>query len=489
MTADNAVHTAGAAAILHDIVRLDIRSLYCDISDQARWPPLSAIVQLPAIAVLGPTEPGHRIGILIWVLPTGLALAWAAAVGSHERWRWAAAALAVTLFLGCATALETATNVVLEIPGLGFMLATYAAAISGWQSSDRRLLRWASFLLTVVWFTKWQYGTVCAAACLAAWLWMGRPGGWRGALRVFGLPAAALAVWLASPYHLREFLMYMTWSFRETGVRALRALVFAPRSYHVILALMVLGIIVAMFNARRYPIRVALLTHIAFASSAVPFCALHLRSALWIDFPAWALAACGWGDIIGRLLSPRRAYAASVAALLLAMGVAANNSLSRARWYMALPVPVRDGYVPAAQFAVRTVPLGARLLTVGGWWRFISAWHLRWQYIREYWDQRFALRDLPISDWPALVWDFYKVRWRSPLAILYIRRPARRPPGRRLPPEYVAAFYLYLGDPKVDDMMREIRKRYVLREVARRTFPSGSRVEIYRVVESVGAGQ
>jgi hypothetical protein len=492
LNVDDAVHAVAAAAVWHDLCGRDLRALALDLWDQARWPPMGSLLQLPALAALGVREEAHRLGVLLWLLPTGACLAAVAAalagsLPSHFP-PYLAAAWAVLFLVSSQTALVAASSVLMEIPGLAAMLGAYWVASGGW--GPRKSWRWgmAGGLLAACWFLKWQYGLVASLA-LALPLLFFRPAALPSraaqAAVLFGPPLALLAAWLASPYHLREFAMYLTWHPLSAGtlVDSTRALLAqfaaAPVAQQAWWGVTILGCLLSL-PLLRCPLGMALAVHLAVAALGSLAKAFSPRTALWLAGPGWALAATGLGWLCAQAVPKRglRWVAAGVTVAALVTGVVKSTQVSQL--LTASPRLRGDGCRSEAAAVAAQVPLGARLTTVGGWWRFISPAHLRWHVLRTHWKQRFALRDLPVCEWPALEWEPWRVRWPSPRALWSLRRPAPRPTRVRQPPDYVAAFYLPAGNPAVQQRLEEIRTRFVLAAYWQASYPWGSRVVLYR---------
>ncbi|MCX7598124.1 MAG: glycosyltransferase family 39 protein, partial [Armatimonadetes bacterium] len=289
LNVDDALHALAGAATWHDVVRLDLHSLYLDVYDQARWPPVGGFLLWPALAVFGPAEATYRLGILMWLV--ACVAAWTvAARAATENFRSAAWAglILVLLALSSQFLLVASASVLCEIPGLAFMLGAYGAAHAAWERRCPRWLWLGGLLLAASWFTKWQYGIVATAALLLLLAHRRRLSGKTcGEIWLF-LPSVVLvALWLASPYHLREMLMYLLWKpasaekLRSYGAEFLRAVADAPLITKANLVATVVGLGLATRLSRR-PVALALFAHLVIAALGSGLKDLSPRTGLWI---------------------------------------------------------------------------------------------------------------------------------------------------------------------------------------------------------------
>ncbi|MCD6351032.1 MAG: hypothetical protein J7M26_02835 [Armatimonadetes bacterium] len=518
---DEALHAVYADAVLHDLAHGDFHDLLLDITDQVRWPPLGSLLQLPGLLIFGTSEAGHRLALLLWLLPVAAVVAWtarqlgaASAEASHDVAGAAtgdrdgesvclpaqgllAAAVAVGLLVTSRTALIASASVLYEIPGVGLMLLTYCLAAVAWRRRDTRLFAVAGLALAAAGFTKWQYGLVTTVALAVPVVFAFRhrssrlPGvhvAW-----LFGPAFVLLALWLASPYHLREIVLYFLW--RPASVETLAsnlvkaAVVFAraPLLTQGLTAVTVAGLVLAVPLLGR-PLGLMLMAHLALAMVGSLPKDFSLRTALWIALPAWAVAGAGWARAAGRL--PRGALVpVAVLVVLLGCGGAGGTAAWVSQRLVDRGQHAGLWYRAEAQYLASTIPFGARLLTVGGWWRFISPYHIRRQQLLLYWDRPFSLRALPVTDWPSVEWEPWHLRWKGVRALLGLRRGGPHPPRRREPPDYVAALYLPEGNPGVAQGIQDVAQEFRLVRQSVKTFPTGSRVVLYRCLGKVQKDQ
>jgi len=486
LNVDDALHALAGAATWHDVVRLDLRSLYLDIYDQGRWPPVGGLLQWPALAFFGPSEATHRLGMLMWLV--ACVATWAATARAAAEEVVAAAwagVLVCLLALSSQVLLTTSASVLCEVPGLAFMLGAYGAAHAAWRRRAARLFWLAGLLLAAAWFTKWQYGIVATLSLLVVLLRQRRLGmKVPGELRLFVPSALLLAIWLASPYHLREMVLYLLWkpaspsNLRDYAMTFLRAVADATPLAKANLAATVVGVILAILTLRR-PAAIALAVHLALAGLGSSLKDLSLRTGLWIAIPAWALAAAGWGRLLARHLPRRLARTALAVAGGVAVVLALHTAFAVSRQFASMAWAGRDWYRPEAQFVAAEIPFGARLLTVGGWRRFISPYHIKLHGLAQNWHRRFPAREVKIAEYPSLEWEPWRL-WRPSLRALFkLRRPDTRPPRPQVAPEYVAVFNLS-GDSHLAEAMADLESRLILEPWRHRAFPGGTAVTIYR---------
>lgn len=485
LTADEALHALAAASTWHGVEGLDLRSLYLDIYDQGRWPPLGGVLQWPALAVFGLSEATHRLGILMWLvaaIAAWAAAARAAAKGSASA-AWAGIAVA-SLALSSQTLLAASVRVLYEVPGLALMLGAYAAAHTAWQQRRARLFWLGSLLLAGAWFTKWQYGIVATLALIVAFLRQRRvTGKTPGEIWLFAPSAVLLALWLASPYHVREMVMYLLWKPASAGnlgyyaVSFLRAIAQAPLLAKANVAATVVGLVLAAPYLGS-PTATALATHLALATVSSGLKDLSLRTGLWIAIPAWALAAAGWGRLIAAKLPQAIGRTAMLIAGAVAVLLAVHTAVGVSRQLALMASSESGWHRPAAQCIAAQVPLGARLLTVGGWSRYISPYHVKLQVLCQNWDRRFAARDIKIAEYPSFEWEPWRI-WRPSLrAVIRLRRPDIRPLRPKVAPDYVAVINT-AGGTQVAKAMSDLRANLVLEPIGEKTFP-GATVHFYR---------
>jgi len=488
-SADDEIHAVYGAALLHDLARGDARSAGLDLWDQVRWPPLGSVLQLPGLMVFGVSEEGHRLAILLWLLPAAAVLAAGAlALQRRRRSRWLAAGLAAAFLVTSRTALAAAGGVLYEVPGVAAMIAAYWAAHHGWTARRRRYLLLAGGLLAAAWFLKWQYGilgTVALGSAALVW-WRSSERGKApvGAPWLFGPSVALVGLWLASPYHVREFVMYLIWRPASPGKLTAHAAALVEQFVagdllgQALSCLVAVGLVLALPLVRR-PLGVALLLHVLIAAAASLGKDFSMRTALWVAMPAWVLAAAGWADLASRL-SPRGLERACTALAAVAAVGAVVAALGVGRYLVDRGQHPGLWFRQEARYLAESVPFRAKLLTAGGWWRFISPYHVRWHGLQLHWAQRFALRDLPVADWPNVEWEPWRLRWTGLRAVMGLRGDAPRPERRRDPPDYVAALYLPDGCPDVDEILSEIGREFTLVRLSERKFDHGSRVVLYR---------
>lgn len=486
LNVDDALHALAGAATWHDVVRLELRSLYLDIYDQGRWPPLGGILQWPALAIFGPAEANHRLGILMWLVPC--IAAWAAAARAAAREAYSAAwasVIIVLLALSSQTLLVASASVLCEVPGLALMLGAYVAAHTAWRERRAYWFWLGGLLLAGAWFTKWQYGIVATLALVVVFLrqrWSG--GRTYGEIWLFAPSAVLLALWLASPYHLREMLMYLLWRPASTGKLAghfMDLLWSAADACWVAkanLAVTLVGLALAV-RLPGSPARTALGVHFIVAALGSGLKDLSLRTGLWIAIPAWALAAAGWGQLLAARLPQRLVRTALACTGALAVFVALQTALTVSanfRSWAALQDPLPR---PAAQYIAAEIPLGARLLTVGCWREFISPWHIKLQMLSLNWHKRFAMRDMKIAEYPSFEWEPWRV-WRPSVPALFkLRRQDVRPPRPQVAPDYVAVFYAP-GDKHVEQALTDLTARLALVRWRDKRLPGGVTVTIFR---------
>lgn len=486
LNVDDALHALAGAATWHDVVRLDLRSLYLDIYDQGRWPPLGGILQWPALAIFGPAEATHRLGILMWLVPC--VAAWAAAARAATRETASAAwagVIVVPLALSSQTLLVASASVLCEAPGLALMLGAYVAAHTAWRERRAYWFWLGGLLLAGAWFTKWQYGIVATLALVVVFLrqrWLG--GRTSGEIWLFVPSAVLLALWLASPYHLREMLMYLLWKPASTGKLTEHAIDFlwsvAGASLiakaNLAVTLVGLGLAVRLPGS---PAKTALAVHIVVAVLASGLKDLSLRTGLWIAVPAWALAAAGWGHLLAARLPQKVARTALPSAGVLAILVVLHTALTVSGNFRSWAALQEPWHRPAAQHIAAEIPLGARLLTVGCWQEFISPWHIKLQMLSLNWHQRFAMRDVKIAEYPSFEWEPWYL-WQPTLrGLIKLRRHDARPPRPQIAPEYVAVLSTP-NDGHVDRAMADLRAKLILEPLREKTLPGATSVTIYR---------
>ena len=487
---DDAMHALAGASVLHDIAHLDLRSLLVDVWDQGRWPPLGSVLQLPTLAALSVSAAAHRMAILVLLLPTMAVLA-AAARGMVEEEDGAWAMVIVGgLALSSGVLLLASASVLYEVPGMAVAMGAYLAANEGWKTRKSGWFWLGSVLLAAAWFTKWQYGIVATVALLTAGFARkrrGEPGVAAGDF-LYVVPIVTLIVWFLSAYHVREFGLYMLWQPSSLGKLSHYAQLYGLAALHggwvtkLNVALTFVGLVLAGPIVLRTPLGVALATHVIVAVLGSGSKDMSDRIALWIVLPAWALAAAGWARAVGRCGEWTRKAAWPIAVGVMVILVAAGSATRQVHLMHGWHAYGGDWYEPEAQYVAETVPLGAQLATIGGWRRYISPFHIKWQLLRLHWDEPYSQRRAKIVESPSLDWMPWHIRWNDPRAAFALRRDANRPEREIVPPAYVAILRLKDGtDPKaIADQTEWIQKLVTMKKVAGKEFPTGSKVEVYR---------
>ena len=302
------MHSLAGASVLHDIARLDLRSLVVDIWDQGRWPPLGSLLQIPTLAVLGINVAAHRMAILVLLLPTIAVLAAAARGLVEEEDGPGAMVIVGGLALSSGVLLLASASVLYEVPGMAIAIGAYLAANEGWKTKKAGWFWLGSVLLAAAWFTKWQYGIVATVALLAAGIVRKRrgEGGVAAGDYLYVVPIVTLAVWFASAYHMREFGLYMLWQPSSLAKLSHYAQQYGGAALHggwvtkLNVALTMIGLGMAAPLVLRTPLGVALATHVVVAGLGSGSKDMSDRIALWIVIPAWVLAAAGWARVVGR---------------------------------------------------------------------------------------------------------------------------------------------------------------------------------------------
>jgi hypothetical protein len=497
LNVDDAMHALAGASVLHDLVHLDFRSLLVDLWDQGRWPPLGSVLQLPTLAVLGISAAGHRMAILVLLLPTVVVMA-AAAKGmvEEEDGPWAMVIVG-GLALSSGVLLITSASVLYEVPGMAVVIGAYLAANEGWKTRKAGWFWLGSVLLAAAWFTKWQYGIVATVALLAAGIVRKRRGeeGVAAGDFLYVVPIVTLVVWFLSAYHVREFGLYMLWQPSSLGKLSRYAMQYGGAAVHggwvtrINVALTFVGLALAGPIVLRTPLGVALATHVMVAALGSGSKDMSDRIGLWIVLPAWVLAGAGWARFVGRRGEWAKKAAGPLAVGAIVILVAGGSATRQVHLMHGWHAYGGDWYEPEAQYVAETVPLGARLATIGGWRRYISPFHIRWQILRLHWDERYSQRRARIVESPSLDWMPWLIRWSDPRAVFALRRAAARPEREIVPPQYVAILRLQDGtDPKALAYQTAwMRGVVTMAKVAEKDFPSGSKVEIYKCEPAAGA--
>lgn len=328
---DESDHALWAATVYLDLAQGNLPAFLRHLYAQNRFPPLYSLLQLPFVAALGTTPLAHRVTATFWLLV--LCAVTYAAVAAGRRDAWAGACLAVLLVAGCPRLLALATMVYFESAGFALMLLTYAlylqarrhAAASpasrGVAPPRRDPALWAAaacyFLL---WFLKWQYGLLVGAVLIAHLLIVHRfrwPGlrhdraGWTVLLPAW----AAVALWLANPYQLREFLLYLTGVPKPEGLyaRLVEGYLLQGRflltdwSATLPAALLTAGGLVYGLCRLRRPdtLLYTLAAGAALIVSANVRGGAESRIMMWVLPPLWVLVGLGVNEGLGALRAPR----------------------------------------------------------------------------------------------------------------------------------------------------------------------------------------
>ncbi len=302
------------------------------------------------------------------------------------------------------------------------------------------------------------------------------------------VPIVTLAIWFLSAFHVREFGLYMLWQPSSLAKLSHYTLQYGHAALHggwvtkLKVALTLVGLVLAAPVVLRTPVGTALAVHVIVAALGSGSRDMSDRIALWIVLPAWVLAAAGWARVVGRSGEWARKAAGPLAVGALVVLVAAGSATQQVHLMHGWHAYGGDWFEPEAQYVAETVPLGAKLATIGGWRRYISPFHIRWQLLRLRWDEPFSQRRVKIVESPSLDWTPWHIRWSDPRAVLALRRDADRPEREIEPPAYVAIMRLRDGtDPKaIAEQTKWIEGVVTMRKVAEREFPSGSKVEIYK---------
>ena len=213
---DEAAHAVWGAAVYLDFAAHDVGAILRHLYAQSYYPPLYSLCQVPFLAAMGITPLAHRLAGLPWAALTCfgvyLCVCWSS---PGQRHGWVGASLAAWMIAGCPMLWFTAVQVYMEPLALAALTFSWAFFQRALLTGRRRNAWWAGVLHLVAWYSKWQFGiflsTIWVVMFAASRLRKGRrPGMWELAVPTL-LPAwGVVAVWMANPRKLRDFLMYMT---------------------------------------------------------------------------------------------------------------------------------------------------------------------------------------------------------------------------------------------------------------------------------------
>jgi hypothetical protein len=332
---DESDHAMWGAAVYTDLTHGDLPAFLRHLYAQNRFPPLYSLLQLPFLAALGVTPLAHRLTASLWLLALFLTVYLCVAWGARRGRAWPGAVVAVLLAAGSPRLLAVATTVYYEPAGFALMMLTYAFYLrargltscsrSSQEGGNRteekangcRGAVWpAAACYLCLWFLKWQFGLLVGLVLVGHVL---LANGFRWSrLRTdrvaWGtlLPAwVAMVLWLANPYQLREFLLYLTGVPKPSGFyqRFLEGylmqgrFLFTAWSATLPAAVVALGGLIYGLGRLRHPVPLlyTLSALAALVVSANVRGGAEDRIMMWLLPPLWVLAGMGVNEGLAAL--------------------------------------------------------------------------------------------------------------------------------------------------------------------------------------------
>lgn len=456
---DESDHALWGATVYLDLARGDLPAFLRHLYAQNRFPPLYSVLQLPFLVALGVNPLAHRLVATFWLLVLLVAVYLCVAWGERRPLTWPGACLAVLLAIGCPELLAVATTVYFEPAGLALMLLTYAAYLRARADPSSRWAWVAGGLYLASWFLKWQFGLLMTLVLVAHVLARSRLR-WRilRADPVAGrllLPAwGAVVLWLANPYQLREFLLYLTGVPKSSGWQqalseglALQArLLFTAYSATVPAALLSLaGLLYGLLRLRRPGAALFTLSALAaLATSANLRGGAEARIMLWLMPPLWVLAGLAVNEMLAawrRDPSGEPAGPLPTPALLLALvwvlllGGVGNAALGFRQAEREIRRPYMVGLWDFFDLLTSRVPPDRALCMIDCWAHGIPPLGVKWAYLARYGRGGWRYDDLQVWEYPPPDPEerdvlHFRAPWRARLPA-----PATPPP----PPDPVQA--------------------------------------------------
>lgn len=439
---DEAAHAVWGAAVYLDFAARDLAAILRHLYAQSYYPPLYSLCQVPFLAAMGITPLAHRLAGLPWAALACVGVYLCVRWSSPPRWGWVGASLAAWMMAGFPMLWFTSVQVYMEPLALAAMTFSWAFFQRALVMGRRRDAWWAGVLHLVAWYSKWQFGiflsTIWVVMFAFSRLRRGRAAGmWQLAVPTL-LPAwGVLAIWMANPRKLRDFLMYMTSGPNQFDLRRFftwgmmeqaRNLLERFSGTAVVGVLCVVALVWGLCRLREPRMRV-------FALSAGLALVLNAwfaigdrggpRGAMWLYPPLGILLGLAVNETL-EALARRPTQTASLTALgtptwvvtvLLVAGLA-NFALGA--------VKTGDGIRrfeyfrtwDALDLIVAHVPPNAYLCTVGCWDRDIGPNLLKWGYMARFGPRGLRYDDLHLWEYPPPDPDREKtLRIRAPWRI------------------------------------------------------------------------
>lgn len=421
---DESDHALWGATVYLDLARGDLAALARHLYAQNRFPPLYSLLQLPFLAALGLTPVAHRLVATFWLLALLVAVYLCVAWGERRPVTWPGACLAVLLAVGCPKLLAVATMVYFEPASLALMLFTYAAYLRARTGPSSRWAWVAGCLHLASWFLKWQFGLLMSLVLLAHVLMRSRLR-WQ-ALRadpVAGrllLPAwGAMALWLANPYQLREFLLYLTGVPKPSGWQealseglALQArLLLSAYSATLPAALLSLaGLLYGLLRLRRPGAALFTLSALAaLATSANLRGGAEARIMLWLMPPLWVLPGLAVNEMLAvwwcrpraEPLGPQPTPVLPLAlACVLLLGAVGNAALAVRQAEQEIRRPYMVGLWDFFDLLTSRIPPDRALCMTDCWAHGIPPLGVKWAYLARYGRWGLRYEDLRVWEYP-----------------------------------------------------------------------------------------
>ena len=448
---DEALFAMWGAAIYLDLAHGDLSGLLRHSYAQNRYPFFYSYFQVPVLALLGITPFAHRLVGIIFMVALCASVYLCVVWSRPGRNSWVGGCLTALLVIACPTLHSVASRVYIEPAGLVLMMLTYALYLRAQATQSTKWAWGAGLLHLVLWFTKWQFGILVTLVLVTHILIRAYPH-WRKAaaspvVRRVLLPAwVTVVLWLANPYQLREFVLYLTYpehrSLLQGLVRGflgeLQLLTGAHFNGTNVAALFTIaGLLYGLCRLRQSApllfVLGALVAAVATTKTNPEDAYSFPKHALWLLPPLWVLAGVAVNAGISRLLarlagwSPLRLQVGvSLLVVLLLAGAIGNAALGRQRG----AVEAAEGFDPnlwrVLDYVVETVPPTRRITTPGCWPRRVSTRALLWAYLAEYGPAGLGYDDLQLWDYPSPdphEKDVLHLRWPW-----RIRLPAQSPP-------------------------------------------------------------
>ncbi len=447
---DEAHHAMWGATIYLDLAHGDIGSFLRHTYAQNRYPFLYSYFQVPVLAVLGITPFAHRlVGIIFMVALSAvvyLCVVWSRP-GPNA---WLGGSVAALLAAGCPALYSVASRVYIEPVSLVLMMLAYALYLRAQSTHSTRWAWGAGLVHLVCWFTKWQFGILVSLILVIDILIRAYPR-WRKATHDpvvlwMVLPGwITVGMWMANPYQLREFLMYLTAAPKRAGLPAAFIggmgmqveLIFSNYTATPVAAILTLGgLLYGLVCLRAPEVRVFVLSAlVAVAATSYLQGPWVMRAGLWLLPPLWVLVGIAVTHWIGELVCvaharrPRLAEPLVAATVVLLLAGAITNVAFAQR-----SVPSKAGVGSLSpslwrtlDYIVKTVPPDERITTLGCWARRLSPRLVIWGYLAEFGRAGLGYDDVQLWSYPPPdpnARDILHFRWPW-----RVRLPAKGPPA------------------------------------------------------------